>query len=155
MMDQVISEVMQYVYPSDVSNFYFLNKTIYKDTTKTREKLKLKGRRSLTLHKDQEFRVWYRNGQLRMKGNKSNNSQLNYGYWQWWWENGQLMRESTYSDNHIVGDYTTYFEDGRIRKQGNIFNQHTIWEKIWDENGVLIRDYKVSKKLLKNILSCK
>ena len=112
-LEQTITEALQFIYSNDSSNFYYLNRTFYKDTQQTRKILVKKGRRELIQKKDGEYREWYKNGQLkiRYKYNKDNKIEKKY---EEWYPNGQLRFKIYYINGQRHGPGKSWYENGQL-----------------------------------------
>ena len=64
-----------------------------------------------------------------------------HGYWESYYDNGQLSYKGNYVNGNRHGYWESYFSDGQLNYKGNYVNgkQHGYWDSYWD-NGEL--DYK-------------
>jgi antitoxin component YwqK of YwqJK toxin-antitoxin module len=63
-------------------------------------------------------------------------------YKTWYW-NGQLESEGESRWNRIHGPFKAWYESGGLKYEGLAESGHVIWRKKWDEEGNLIREYKI------------
>jgi antitoxin component YwqK of YwqJK toxin-antitoxin module len=64
-----------------------------------------------------------------------------HGYWEQYYDNGQLSYKGNYVNGNKHGYWEDYFYNGQLNYKGNYVNgkPHGYWESYWD-NGEL--DYK-------------
>jgi len=58
-----------------------------------------------------------------------------------WYQNGQLMSETYYSNNIPHGKCTEWFDDGTLSFEAEYNMGIKIWSKMYNEQGVLIREF--------------
>ena len=58
-----------------------------------------------------------------------------------WYQPGQKMIESSYFKGALHGRAQEWHRNGQLAEDGEYEYGITLWEKNWDENGVLKKDY--------------
>ena len=101
----------------------------YYDTELTKEEFRFKKGRL-----NGESLSYYRNGNLRWKGNYHNG--LMTGTWQHWDASGNLVLELNYVKDTLNGPYLSLYPDGTVREKGTYSGNKRVGEWIrMDENG--------------------
>jgi antitoxin component YwqK of YwqJK toxin-antitoxin module len=59
-----------------------------------------------------------------------------------WYKNGQLRCEDFYKKGCIHGFVREWYESGPIKIEDEIYNGVAISKKEWNEQGILIKNYK-------------
>ena len=56
-----------------------------------------------------------------------------HGYWEDYWDNGQLMYKGNYVNGKQHGYWEYYWDNGKLDSKGNYVNgkQHGYWESYW------------------------
>lgn len=89
--------------------------------------------------KNGEFRLYYENGKLEIKGNINNN--LNEGRWQYFYESGQVESEGDFVNNLPYGLWKWYYRSGNLREEGKFLKGERIGEwKQYNERGEVIEE---------------
>lgn len=89
---------------------------------------------------------YYKNGQLREKGNYKNDKLEGWG--EWYYENGQLAEKTNYKKDKREGLWEWYYENGQLSEKTNYKNDKLEgWVEWYYENGQLKekRNYKNDK----------
>jgi antitoxin component YwqK of YwqJK toxin-antitoxin module len=60
-----------------------------------------------------------------------------------WYPDGKLESEGESIWNRPHGFYKTWYESGQLKNEGCFDLGYKIWSKEWDEEGNLIREYKI------------
>jgi antitoxin component YwqK of YwqJK toxin-antitoxin module len=98
--------------------------------------------------KNGEFRLYYEDGELEIKGNLVNN--MNEGRWQYFYESGQVESEGDFIDNLPEGTWRWFYRSGNLREEG-LFQKGKrigLWKQ-FDEMGTVIeeKEYLLSDSL--------
>lgn len=126
---QVITEVMQYTHP-ELSNVFFLNKELYRETELTRKHRTEKGRKVLWKFFDDEgkCREWYPNGQLRVRYNYVKCGFTIGGYYhglyQRWHKNGTLAAEGIFHHGNLCS--ITLWDESRTITMSKTFHTYDV-----------------------------
>ncbi|MGZ4037789.1 MAG: toxin-antitoxin system YwqK family antitoxin [Bacteroidia bacterium] len=83
------------------------------------------------------WEFYYPNGKLEQKG-KYDKKGRPQGQWQWFYEDGALMRTENYVNGKREGTMTDYTEDGKILTQGEYVDN--MKEGLWVYNEAVYRD---------------
>jgi antitoxin component YwqK of YwqJK toxin-antitoxin module len=62
-----------------------------------------------------------------------------------WYKNGQLEKEIYLRNASGHGMEREWYENGKLKLESEIWKGICMWEKLWDENGNLTKDYKIKE----------
>ncbi len=80
---------------------------------------------------------WYRNGNIRRKGNYQNGHIS--GRWIFWDDQGNKTVEANYKLDSLNGPYISLYPNGKVKEKGNFTgNQQSGKWYYYDENGKLM-----------------
>jgi len=80
----------------------------------------------------------YSNGMPKEKGLllKKDGKEIKMGDWTFWYENGLIKKQCTYTDGSLNGLYTEFYENGQKREEGELVNNEKNGKWIfWKKNG--------------------
>ena len=103
-MEVILENIMQFIYPRDICNYYFVNKSNYKTFKRVRELEKNKGRKKLHQFNDIEgvCRAWYPEGKLQFiyTYKMVSNYRVNSGFYEEWYRDGTRAHKIYYVDGN-------------------------------------------------------
>jgi len=81
-----------------------------------------------------EFKLYFENGYLEMKGQLDSNK--NTGKWQYFYPSGGIESEGYFVDDKPEGRWVWYFEGGKVKEEGSFNKGKRVgWWKQYDEKG--------------------
>jgi antitoxin component YwqK of YwqJK toxin-antitoxin module len=85
--------------------------------------------------------TWYKNGQIRRKGNYSKG--LISGRWTFFDERGNKIIEANYKNDSLNGSYTVLFSNGKVKEKGEFYRNKQAGKWVYyNEKGDIL--YKIS-----------
>ncbi|MET9662628.1 hypothetical protein [Streptomyces sp. NPDC006510] len=66
---------------------------------------------------------------------------LRHGPCREWYGPGRLALDEVYFDDALHGSARHWHKNGQLEEEGEYEYGVTLWEKSWDENGNLLKDY--------------
>lgn len=97
--------------------------------------------------KDGIHKEWYESGQILLEETyKLGDKNFNGFYRKYWFENGQLMGQGSYT-----GEYIEYYDNGKIAKKGNLINGKLvgIHKTYYGSNGKLMIETDKKNNIMK------
>ena len=97
--------------------------------------------------KDGIHKEWYESGQILLEETyKLGDKNFNGFYRKYWFENGQLMGQGSYT-----GEYIEYYDNGKIAKKGNLMNGKLvgIHKTYYGSNGKLMIEIDKKNNIMK------
>lgn len=121
----------------------FLDSLKY-ETTNSDYKYTRKIQNYHTIQSEYWFADYNRSGTLEMTGKTSNRNQLvKNGLFTYFYENGNIREQCTYENDIRIGNYFSFYENGKERVEGEFLNNETSNKKegslkviqFWDPDG--------------------
>jgi antitoxin component YwqK of YwqJK toxin-antitoxin module len=85
------------------------------------------------------WEYYYDNGNLSYKGNYVDD--IKHGYWEYYWSNGNLFYKVNYVDDIKHGYWEYYWSNGNLMYKGTYVDgkQHGYWEEYWSNGNLMYK----------------
>lgn len=95
---------------------------------------------NLSCNNEKFYKEYYSNGKLKLKISLDKNG-IRDGRFEEYYINGRLKSEGQYFKGQIKDSVFMYFENGRIKEKGIIYNNHKQnWWKFFDQNNKILKE---------------